>query len=121
MRKKITDEQSRAAVRLKEAFKREKAASKTNYAEAAESLDMTAAAVSQYMNQTVPINMGFLLRFCALYPSIDPMEVYPELFEGVEFPPPKDPSGILDKFYSLDEPLQDAILLMIENQKNKSD
>ena len=119
MRKEVTEEQANAAKRLKAEFLREKNRNKTNYDEIGAKLDIGASAVSHYLNGNVAINMPFLLKFCGLFPDIDPVKIYPEMFEGIEFPTPSDPENVLREFYALPEDVRPLILSMIQSQSKK--
>lgn len=121
MKRNITPESKSAAVRLKSAFKSTKSQHGMNSEEAAARLDMTPGAFSQYLNGKIPMNMDFLLRFCAILPGINALDIYPELFDGIDFPTPDDPDGILAEIRKLPKSRQSAVFDFVRFQSQKDD
>lgn len=116
MKQKTTEADKIAAKKLKAAFRETKPQHKMTYDDVAEKMGITTGAVSHYFNGVNALNVEALLRICELIPGAVAKDIYPELFVGIKSLPSDDPKGILNKFYSLDEDLQSAILTMIERQ-----
>jgi len=116
-RRPLTEEESNAAHRLKQAWQHAKKTMNLNQEEAAHRIGITQGGFSHYINAQTPLNMKALLDICSLIHA-NPYEIYPELMASFDSTQPT--SRLNQLFTGLDNEQQALVVKIMEdfNQLN---
>lgn len=81
-RRSLNSKEIEAARQLKALFNKRKKALGLTQEVAAEKLDMTQSALSQYLNAEIPLNIEALFKVCGLVDG-NPYDIHPTLLESI--------------------------------------
>lgn len=110
-RRPLTEEEVRAANKLKQAWLGSKKRLGLNQEEAAHKIGMTQGGFSHYINAQVPLNINALLDICSLIEA-NPREIYPEITSTLQSSTPSE--RLQQLFNGLNDDQQSLIIKEME-------